>query len=1048
MAKKIKETREQLNIIKSTADVKRVIASAGSGKTMVLTNSIIEILKKGLCSPDKILAITFTRNAAENIRLRIKENIKRDIDSEAIDIFTFNSFGNEIIYENSFEFGLGKDFTIINNSKAWQILYGIFNGSSPKYLKTGKKVGEFVQRLLDYIESLKNNLISVGELKKYLKNYKEVLSCYKSKALRNKEVELINIQKELFDIYQEYEEKKMKSNCIDYPDQVLLPYFLLQRKKSVRARYQQKYRYVFVDEFQDTNIAQAYLLSMLYYPGHNKMVVVGDDDQGIYSFRGACVENILNFHKFEKFKNSHVSDFYLNTNFRSGDDIVNAIADIISSNKKRFEKKFKAGDSRKKSELVFYSKKTHTEEAAEIAKIIKYLAARGIKLKEMAILARRKKFECIIRELEASDIKFELIGGKNFFFEPEILFIISWLNVVEDINDEISMVYLLKSGKYKICDRDIFFIKRNPSNINKTLKIIDGIINSEENPNVSKEAKGRLANFLNSYKLYIQKSGEMELKELISLIIEDSGIINELRSTFGSAARRKVKNIESLIRVASDFQKSYAESNLSAFITFLKDVAKTDYDNPDKMEFSGENSVKIMSIHAAKGLEFEVVFLPMLWKNDHEGRNSNKGFLIPAELRKDNSIWKEKKNFKSAKSFSNALKDIKIEEERRVFYVGCSRAKKLLVLSHSEYEDKTAYHNESASPKGIVSFFDDIINKESKLKIINNEGAGFIKAKYGKDFKDVCQSYRDAFNFIKSKKKEEKKTPILNGIRWQDVQEILAGKILKTDSRWEKDFKSREIINKINSGLIYESREEGKVNTNFFPLTRILDYKRCPLLYRWKYIYLIPDKVSKAVTRGEEIHKYLENIALAGFNNSKITKDIILSRFKDKESKDYISKFLESDLWDFSLVKSMMLEQLFYWRIKNYFISVKLDRVDINKDNKISVIDYKISGYNESSDATFQNDSKALHEFQIKAYIAALSEIYRKPVEDITGLLLYLKDGTKKSVYLKRSEAQQIKKNILDDINKVSDNNFKGDYKNSCRKSCNYAEFCRLMHNH
>jgi len=1044
MAGKIKETEEQLNIIRSKADVKRVIACAGSGKTMVLTNNIIDILKDGECGPDKILAITFTRNAAENIRLRVKENIKREIDSEAIDIFTFNSFGNEIISENSFELGLGKNFTLINNSRAWQILYEIFNRSEMEYLKAGKKVGEFVQELLDYIESLKNNLISANEIKEYLQNYREVLSCYKSKALKKREEESINIQKELYGIYREYEREKTKSNCIDYADQMFMPYFLLRTKKAIRARYQYKYRYIFVDEFQDTNIAQAHLLSILYLPGHNKVTVVGDDDQGIYSFRGASVENILNFHEFERFKDSHVSDFYLNTNFRSGDEIVRAAASVISLNKNRFNREFKSGKSSMESEVVFYYKKTHTEEAEEIARNIKYLSARGVKLKEMAILARRKKFGRIIRELEKNNIKFELVGGKNFFFEPEILFIISWLNVIGDMNDELSMAYILQSEKYKICDRDIFYIKRNPSDLNENIKIIDGIISSRKNHNVSREAKKRIASFLESYKLYISKSGEMELKELISQIIDDSGIINELKSTFGPASRKKIKNIESLIRVASDFQNVHIDNNLSAFITFLKDVARTDYGKQEDVEFSPENSVKIMSIHAAKGLEFEVVFLPMLWKKDYGGRNSNNRFAVPSELRKENGIWKKKKDFSSEESFNRELKDIRVEEERRIFYVGCSRAKKMLILSHSSCEDKTVLDS-GARPKEIVSFFGDIIEKENGLKIIGDESERFIKEKYGKIPENIYQSFEDGFDFLKYGKKEENKITVLNEISWQDIQKTLAASVIKSSGGLKGGTENRSIIGKIGPDLNYKRiEEEGSKKTGFFPLTEILDFRRCPLLYKWKYFYMIPDRSSSTATKGEEIHKYLQNIVLKGFNNNEITEDEILTWFKDRESKGYIKFFFNSGLWNFSLVKSIMLEQLFYWRVKDYFIVGKLDRVDTGKDNKISVIDYKISDYKKGRNDTFKNNSRDLHEFQIKVYIAAFSEIYEKPVEDITGFLLYLGDGTKKPVYLKSSEVKQLKKDIGDDINKISGNDFNMDHKGHC-KNCSYRDFCRFM---
>lgn len=1043
MVREIKETIEQLNIINSKADIKRIIACAGSGKTLVITNNIIKILKEKVCSPDSILALTFTRNAAENMRVRIKENIKRGIDCEGMDIFTFNSFGNEIISENSFQLGLGKDFKIISSSQSWQILYEIFDKSNLQYLKAGKKVGEFIQNLLNHIESLKNNLISIPEFKEYLNNYEEVLATYRSKALRSREKELIDRYKELFDIYRKYEKRKIEDNCVDYSDQVFMPYFLLLERKSIRAKYQQKYKYIFVDEFQDTNIAQAYLLSLLYKPGHNKLVVVGDDDQGIYSFRGACVDNILNLHKFDRFKNYDIQDFYLTTNFRSGNNIINTAGNIISSNRERFEKELKAGDAKKESEVVFFLKKTHREEAAEMAGIIKCLEARGIKLKEMAILARRKRFETIIKELEASNIKFELIGGKNFFFEPEVLFIISWLKIVEDMNDEVSAVYLLRSDKYKIGDRDIYFIKRDPENLERCVDIIDGIMNFKKNPYLSREAKKRLKDFLASLRLYISRSGQLELKELVSLIIEDSGILNELRSGFEPIIRKKIKNVENLIRVASDFQQSYEECDLNGFVTYLKDVAKTDYDDPEIVEFSSENSVKIMSIHAAKGLEFEVVFLPMLWKNDYMGRTSTEEFMAPAELRKDNGIWKEKKNFKSAESFRQALKNIKLEEERRIFYVACSRAKKILILSHSEYEDDETAGNENIKVKEMVPFFDDIISKSSRLKVLNEEGLDFIKTNYHKEIPNGCRSYEDIFNFVRSEKKDKRSILISVENKWQDLQKILVSKILETDStRKEKD-KILKIADKFDSGLIYgNSPADTEKDINFFPLTNILDYKRCPLLYKWKYVYLIPEKGSKELARGEEIHKYLENITLMGFNDNKITEEEIISHFEDNNTRKHIRIFLSSSFWNFSGVKSVMLEQLFYWKIKKYFIVGKLDRVDVNKKDKIRVIDYKISKYFKGKKSRKQDRPENLHQFQLKAYMGALSEIFKKPLKDITGFLFYLKDGVEIPVMIKNADVEEIKQDVVGIMNNIVSNNFKGIFKNSCKKYCSYAGFC------
>ncbi len=1044
MAKEIKETSEQLNALSDRAVVKRVIACAGSGKTRVITSNIIKVLNSKICRPDEVLALTFTRNAAENMRIRINEKVKKGINFENIDIFTFNSFGNEIISENSFEVGLGRDFRIIDSSQSWQILYEILGEINLNHVKAGKRIGEFVQNVLIYIENLKNNLISTTEFEKYLRNYKKILSEYKSKALKAQEEESIGYQKELFDVYLKYEKKKYSLNCIDYSDQVFIPYFLLLGKKSIRIKYQQKYKYIFVDEFQDTNIAQAYLLSLLGDPQYNKLMVVGDDDQGIYSFRGACVENILNFHKWDRFKNCCVSNFYLTTNFRSGTEIINTVNNIISSNKVRFKKELKPEKNKKDSAVVFYSKKVHKEEAAEISKIIKYLSSRGIKYKDMAILARRKRFGEITQELEANGIKFELVGGKSFFFEPEILFIVSWLRVINNITDEISVIYLLKSKKYKICDRDIYFLKKIPERSKRSVNIIEGIMNFEKNSYLSKSTGKRLENFLDSLRLYIRKSGVMKLKELISLIIEDTGMMNELKPSFGTAARSKIKNIENLIRVASDFQESYLQSNLESFITYLKDVARTGYENPEAVEFSGENSVKVMSIHAAKGLEFEVVFLPMLWKSDYRGRISNNRFKVPSWLRRDGKIWKEKKNFKNASVFRQALREIKLEEERRIFYVACSRAKKVLVLSYSEYGICKNAGNDSGKVKEILPFFNDVVKKGSNLKIINQEGLKFIKLNYGKDLYNNVNSYDDAFSFIKSERRNYKTIKMFNQSDWKKSQEILVKKILEVEDTREGNSKIFKAFREMNSILeLPSSLGNTRSTATFFPLTQILDYIRCPLIYKWRYINLIPQKPGRELQRGEEVHKFIENITLLGLNHTGISKNFIMERIKDNEIRKYTRIFLESRFWQLSEIESMLPEQLFYWKINNYFITGKLDRIDVLKDGKMRIVDYKVSsGHSEGKESRNYYHNHYLHSLQLKAYMGAVSEICKVPVGDIGGFLLYLKDGTEKSIYVNSKQIEDLKLVITNAIINIRKGDFKSTVEKRCDKNCSYTGFC------
>ncbi|MHB1276523.1 MAG: ATP-dependent helicase, partial [Candidatus Humimicrobiaceae bacterium] len=481
-------TQEQQNIINSKNTIKKVIACAGSGKTSVLTSNIAKVINDGFCKPEEILALTFTNNAAENMHERIRKNLGKSINADSLDIFTFNSFGNLIIKENSLKLGLGKNFKLINDVQSWQIIYEIFKDYKFKKLKAGKDTGKFVNNLLNYVLNLKNNLINSQELADYLKNNEKYLSEYKSLGLRKEEEDKILYISEFYEIYENYERIKKKNNYIDYADQIFLPYFLFKDQTAIKEKYIQKYKYIFVDEFQDTNNAQAYLLSMLFQKEKNKLIIVGDDDQGIYGFRGACIENIQDLNYFPKGINNLAETFLLTTNFRSGKNIINFTNSVIMKNKKREVKVVKPENENKKSSVVFFKKSSLSEEAEQISRLILGLESRNHKLKDIAVLCRKKRFNEIIKSFRNNNIRYEAIGSKSYFYEPEILFLISWMKIIYDLSDDESVVYLLKSSKYKISDRDICFL-RNFNNKKFNIKNIENIENYKvpDDPNIKKE---------------------------------------------------------------------------------------------------------------------------------------------------------------------------------------------------------------------------------------------------------------------------------------------------------------------------------------------------------------------------------------------------------------------------------------------------------------------------------------------------------------------------------------------------------------------------------
>lgn len=1047
MQDKIKITEQQLEILNSKSGIKRVIACAGSGKTFVLTKSIIETLREGLCRPDEVLAITFTRNAAENMRQRIKDNLKEKIDFENIDIFTFNSFGNSIISENSLKLSLGKNYKLINISKSWQLIFNVIGSFKFEKIKIGKNLGKFIDDLLKFAWDLKSNLVTVEKFENYLEICGKVLSNYKSTALRRDEKEIGEYQQELFDIYSKYEELKMANNYVDYHDHIFLPYQLLLKDEDLRQKYRNRYKYIFIDEFQDTDFAQGYLISMLYNPGANSIMIVGDDDQGIYSFRGACVENILNFHNWDVFRSRQTKDYYLTTNFRSGANIINAISSVIGENKDRFTKNLMPEYDGKYSEVLFFAKNTLREEAAEIVKNIKCLMNSGMKLKDIAILARRKRFKEITYELQKNNLRYEVVGNKGFFYEPEILFLISWLMAVQDASDEIYILYLLQSQKYKISDRDIFFLKQAKnikSNFNSN-SIMDYVLNWPQNPYLSELSKKRLKEFTEEFSFYLNQSQFLRLGELVNLIFEHSGLANELKSCFDRTAKVRIKNVEILIKIAADFEENQIGNNLDSFIIYLKDVAKTDDEDPESFEFTNSNSIKIMSIHAAKGLEFEAVFLPMLWKNDYfvQGSSGSK-FKIPAYLRMDRAIYAQKENYTNKNLFQEEIKGMKIEEERRIFYVACSRAKKFLFLSYSNFENLQHLRLENYKEKEILPFLKDILKLESGYKVINKEAAELLKTKINDRYESGSI---DMQNLIKAKNHPKKRVnnfldiDALNSAENSlaanaDNQAWLNDKLTDLADLDKKELKKYVknimLLEKFPAGIYKGEKVAGK---NSFSLTELLAYINCPKLYALRYVHNLPEAFSERIQLGEKVHKYIEHISTIMLQGSLEILPSILSNIEEEQARYYLDVFLKSSLFMPEDISSVILEQLFYWKLDNNYITCKVDRMDIKKDGKLRIIDYKLSKF-------YPGNENSGYINQLKAYVLGISGIFSILPSSISSYILYLENGKETEHNFTEVELKKFEDNIISAVNGIKKRQFNKSIISNCRQKCSYYKIC------
>ena len=574
----------------------------------------------------------------------------------------------------------------------------------------------------------------------------------------------------------------------------------------------------------------------------------------------------------------------------------------------------------------------------------------------------------------------------------------------------------------------------------------------------------------------------LDLKELISLVFEDTGLSDELKSDFEASAKVKLSNIENLIRVASDFQKSYLDTGLESFMAYLKDIAKTDYDNPDKIEISVENSIKLMSIHAAKGLEFEVVFLPMLWKNDYLGRSSGKnGFVVPAELRNDGSIWKEKKNYRSAVSFKGDLKELKMEEERRIFYVACSRAKKILFLSYSQFEEidhKEVLANDNKKVKEIVPFFMDFLKKESHLMPISDPGKEFLqelcpekntyrlfdmkkmKKMFGDkrkkrfvnkrsinipEWKEIEKNLGQMTNDIEEGLKSKKDTLKVLGAVSESRDKISISTSVINDSRkYLEEVNKKFNEDKFNGGPCPDIISTGQKDQILFSLTPVLDYLECPIRYKWRYVYSIPQRPDEKMEKGELIHKYVENATRLGYEDPKALHEHSLQKYYPEDIKPYLEVFEESGFADFSVNRpqKLMLEQLFYYRIGHYFITGKLDRVAVYDDGIAEIVDYKMSGHKSEKIPALPESLPERYRLQLMTYIGAVADILGMDPDNIKGKLLYLGNGKIDSVSGNSSIIDEIHGILSGAMKSISNGDFNTSKKNDCNDNCEYYNLC------
>ncbi|WP_455485298.1 ATP-dependent helicase [Gemella sp.] len=599
----------QLKAILKTEGAVMVIAGAGSGKTRVLTNRIAYLIAEKNILESNILAITFTNKAAKEMKERIYALVGET--SKYIWINTFHSMCVRILRQHIELLGYNKNFTILDTSEQKSIIKNIvknLNLSEDSYQPAN---------VLKIISNSKNNMITVKQLR---------------------EQSRFGFMKNVAEIYAHYQSYLKKNSVLDFDDLMLKTITLFTKYPEVLAIYQNKFEYIHVDEYQDTNVIQYKLIKMLSEI-HKNVCVVGDDDQSIYSWRGACSDNIINFEK----DYDNVELIFLDQNYRSNSTILDAANAVIKNNTDRKEKALWS-ENKGGGKISVYAASNDKDETDDIARKISELKTEGISYKDIAILYRANYLS---RHMENSclafGIPYKLIGSLKFLQRQEVRDLLAYLNVIVNRADEFSLRRIINVPKRGIGASSMDKIDNYASQYGITL--FEALKNIED-IGVSKKIVTNIHLLTNLIEKY-SEIDKYSIDELIIGIYKDSGYENMLKESNDAYAESRIENISELVSSAKQFS-----SMNDSLIDFISEMSLTS-DADDENE---EDSVVLSTIHASKGLEYKVVFIMGLEEN-----------LFPSIRDAESSA--DEKN--------------KMEEERRLAYVAITRAKEKLFMSYA-----------------------------------------------------------------------------------------------------------------------------------------------------------------------------------------------------------------------------------------------------------------------------------------------------------------------------------------------------------------------------
>jgi DNA helicase II / ATP-dependent DNA helicase PcrA len=1019
-----------------------VVAGAGSGKTAVMAARVVYLTLNKMARPSEILCLTFTNKAAEELANRVREATSPLglPEGEEATVMTYHAFAARLLDDYGLRMGVEAGPMLLTAAHKWQLASTLFTDRTFDHLEV-RTVAYTVRLMLQLADHCANHLVDplrLADASEEWAGRQEIKKAWDRDAR-----ECGFRRAELARLVDAYSKRKAELGVIDYGDQIAKAVELIRNYPAVVADFRARYPVVLLDEYQDTNYAQAVLISELFGAGY-PMMCVGDPDQNIYAWRGASLRNIL------RFADEFTGDSRpLYVNFRSGSrilEVANRVISEVPEERRAKDKQLRPHPSRGEGRVVAFVGLDERHEGRKIAGIIKEERAAGRSYGEIAVLCRKKRlFGPIAEVLREEGIPVEVVDLGGLLQLPEVVDVVSWLRLLEDPGRNIALARVLQGPQWRIGYRDLVALARWSARRNRLLKedlkeaehpgdvafaLAEALDNLEdpEMEGFSDEARTRLREFNALFESLRSAAAGGPLDELVTVVIERTGLMRELEASSSPVAVGARRNLLNFVGSVSSFAPVEGDATLSTLMSYL-DAAGEAEEDFEQVQLSDAETVKLLTIHKAKGLEWDVVFVPGLAEGNRSAifpdvsRQPNpvtRPETLPFDFRGDREVLPQYDG--NIKKFRETLKERGLEEERRLCYVALTRARQLLVCS-------AAYWYEGPQdPFEPSVFFNEIVSHEACEEL---------------EPRPECPEHNPLIEVRAERAKvwppearpDDAGGPFPEGWHAAAVaamDEPVASGTLSADERALFDERLGSHLERIELISTRATTDPRPSPPTTLSVSALLEYERCPKLFYWEYVRPLPRRPSGAARIGTEIHRWIEQQSQGQVALFDPSDQPDLAPEERGEEPGTVARLREA--WSasrFAGVTPWATERPFLLAVDGFVIGGRIDAIFGERDGAWEIVDYKTGRVPAEGDPVAG--------LQLDVYALAAHEVWGKKPEDLTLTYYYVSEG--KEVSRAAGDMDAIRARILSSFRAIAESKYEPEPSAACHW-CAFLPFC------